>query len=69
MAKRQRLRPEVALCKDDIKAGQKVFREWCGDNGVMVDAFAAADLCKKISQAIALAKASPIPAAQTNGAT
>lgn len=58
MSKRQRLRPDPPpLSKDDIKAGQNVFREWCGDNGVVVDAFSGADLCKKISVAIALARA------------
>lgn len=51
---RQRLRPDAPpLSKEDIKAGQQVFREWCGDNGIAVDAFSAADLCKKISAAIA----------------
>jgi hypothetical protein len=51
---RQRLRPDAPpLSKDDIKAGQQVFREWCGDNGICVDVLAAADLCKKISVAIA----------------
>jgi hypothetical protein len=56
---RQRLRPEQPpLSKEDIKAGQQVFREWCGDNGVMVDPFAGADLCKKISIAIALTRES-----------
>jgi len=54
---RQRLRPDPPpLSKEDIKAGQKVFREWCGDNGVVVDAFSAADLCKKISIAIAIGR-------------
>lgn len=56
--KRQKLRPDIAYSKDDLKAGQKVFREWCGDNGVCMDAFAAADLCKKIAQAIASSRLS-----------
>ena len=54
---RQRLRPDPPpLSKEDVKAGQKVFREWCGDNGVIVDVFSGADLCKKISIAIAEAR-------------
>jgi hypothetical protein len=51
--KRQRLRPDKIFTKDDLKIGQKVFREWCGDNGIMVEPFAAADLCEKIAQALA----------------
>lgn len=50
---RQRLRPEKIYTPIDLKAGQKVFREFCGDNSVMMDPFAAADLCAKIAQAIA----------------
>ena len=53
---RQWLRPDKVFTKDDLKIGQKVFREWCGDNGVMVEPFAAADLCQKIAQAIALSR-------------
>jgi hypothetical protein len=53
--KRQRLRPEKVFTQDDLKIGQKVLREWCGDMGVVLDPFAAADLCEKIAQAVALA--------------
>lgn len=53
---RQRLRPEKIYSKDDLKAAQKVFREFCGDNSVMMEPFAAADLCAKIAQAIAVAR-------------
>jgi hypothetical protein len=57
MAKRQRLRPDPPpLSKEDIKAGQQVFRDWCGDNSIVVDVFSAADLCKKISAAVARAR-------------
>ena len=50
---RQRLRPDKIYSKDDLKAAQKVFREFCGDNSVMMEPFAAADLCAKIAVAIA----------------
>lgn len=53
MAKRQKLRPDKSYSKDDLKIGQQVFRDWCGDNGVTCDPFAAADLCGKIAQAVA----------------
>lgn len=54
--KRQKLRPENIFTPDDLKVGQKVFREWCGDNGIMLEPFAAADLCKKIAQALAVSR-------------
>ncbi len=54
--KRQRLRPDKIFTKDDLKIGQQVFRAWCGDNGVIVEPFAAADLCEKIAQAVALSR-------------
>lgn len=50
---RQRLRPDKIYTPVDLQAGQKVFREFCGDNAVMMEPFAAADLCAKIAQAIA----------------
>ena len=54
---RQKLRPDApSLSKEDIKSGQQVFREWCGDNGCTVEVSAAADLCRKISIAIARAR-------------
>lgn len=56
MAKRQKLRPEKVYTPDDLKAAQAVFREFCGDNMVMMDPFAGADLCAKIAQAIALGR-------------
>jgi hypothetical protein len=56
MAK-QRLRPERIYTSTDLKAAQKVFQEFCGDNMVMMEPFAAADLCAKIAQAIAQARA------------
>jgi len=57
MPKRQRLRPDKSYSPADLKIGQTVFREWCGDNGVCCDGFAAADLCAKIAQAIATVRA------------
>lgn len=53
MGKRQRLRPDLAYSPNDLKLGQAVFREWCGDNGIVVEVIAAADLCKKIAGVIA----------------
>ena len=54
---RQRLRPDKTYTPADLKAGQKVFREFCGDNAVIMEPFAAADLCAKIAQAIATERA------------
>jgi len=54
MSKRQKLRPAKIYTPDDLKAAQKVFREFCGDNMISMDPFAAADLCAKIAQAIAM---------------
>jgi hypothetical protein len=34
------------------KAAQLVFREWCAENGLVVEAIAAADLVKRIEIAI-----------------
>jgi hypothetical protein len=61
MSKRQRLRPDPIYTPQDLKAGQQVFREWCGDNGIVVDVSAAADLCKKVANAIAIARRSVEP--------
>ena len=63
MNKRQKLRPEKIYTPTDLKAAQKVFREFCGDNMVMMEAFAAADLCAKIANAIAMERESCATAA------
>jgi hypothetical protein len=51
---RQRLRPEVTVSKEDTLIGQKILRNWCGDNGVVLEPIAAADLVRKIAEAIAV---------------
>lgn len=58
---RQRLRPEVKVSKEDTLIAQKVFRNWCGDNGCMVEAIAAADLVKKIAEVVSLTRSSISP--------
>lgn len=51
---RQRLRPEVKVSKEDTMIGQKILRNWCGDNGVVLEPIAADDLVKKIAEAFAV---------------
>jgi hypothetical protein len=67
MAKRQRLRPDKSYSKDDLKIGQRVFREWCGDNGVCCDPCSAADLCGKIAQALADVRGNGVVSTPTAG--
>ncbi len=35
-----------------LKIAQKIFRDWCGSNMVVMDAMPAADLVKRIEAAI-----------------
>jgi hypothetical protein len=64
---RQRLRPEITVAPEDTLIGQKILRNWCGDNGIVLEPVAAADLVKKIAEALAVISASLVgrPGEQT----
>jgi hypothetical protein len=40
--------------KQDIEIGRKILRNWCGDNGLVLDPVAASDLVQKIAEALAV---------------